>query len=146
MSAELIFTLLNIISAIGWVALIVFSPYWKFTDKFLIGIIVTMLAAVYSYLNFSYIGNVGGMTSFLTFDGVNKVLANPWLINAAWAHILAFDLMIGIWIKNNAAANGIPYWIVVIILVLTIMLGPLGLLLYQLIRWLKTKQYFATIT
>jgi hypothetical protein len=110
-----------------------------------IGVIVTLLGIFYSYFNFAHIGEVGGPASFASFDGVIKVFSNPWLINAGWAHIMAFDLMIGIWIKNNAAKNGIHFWIVIPILLVTIMLAPLGFVLYQLVRWIKTKQYFGSI-
>ena len=47
--------------------------------------------------------------------------------------------------KNNAAKNGNHYGIVVPILLVTIMLAPLGFVLYQLVRWIKTKQYFGSI-
>ena len=145
MSAESFFLLMNFIAGIGWLSLIIFSPFWKFTDKFVIGILVVLLCILYSYFNFGHIGEVGGPSSFMTFDGVKKVFSNPWLINAGWAHIMAFDLMVGIWIKNNAAKNGIHYWIVVPILLITIMLAPLGFALYQLVRWIKTKQYFTSL-
>jgi hypothetical protein len=145
MSAESFFLLMNIIAGIGWLALIILSPFWKFTDKFVIGIVIMLLSILYSYFNFGHVAEVGGPASFMTFAGVTKVFANPWLINAGWAHIMAFDLMVGIWIKNNAAKNGIPFWIVIPIFLITIMLAPLALLLYQLIRWIKTKQYFASL-
>ena len=41
--------------------------------------------------------------------------------------------------------NPIILVVVVIVLLVTIVFGPLGLLLYLLIRWLKTKQYFESI-
>ena len=110
-----------------------------------IGVIVVLLGLLYSYFNFGHINDGGGPTSFMTFEGVQKVFGNPWLINAGWAHIMAFDLVIGIWIKNNAAKNGIHYGIVVPILLITKMLAPLGFVLYQLVRWIKTKQYFGSI-
>jgi hypothetical protein len=146
MSAESFFLLMNVITGIGWLAILVLSPRWKFTDQFVIGIVVSLLALLYSYFNFGHIAEAGGPASFLTFEGVLKVFSNPWLINAAWAHIMAFDLLGGIWIKNNAAKNGISYWLVVPILLVTIMMAPLGLLIYQVVRWIKTKQFFGTIT
>jgi Domain of unknown function (DUF4281) len=146
MSPEIFFKLMNAIAGIGWLGIIVLSRFWTFADKFVIGIVVSLLAILYAYFNFGHIGEVGGFTSFLSFDGVQKVFSNPWLINAGWAHIMAFDLMVGIWIKNNAAKNGIPYWIVIFILLVTIMVAPLGLLIYQLVRWIKTKQFFGSLS
>jgi len=145
MSPESFFLMMNVIAGIGWLAVIVLSRFWNFADKFVIGIVVSLLAVLYTYFNFGHITEVGGPTSFMTFDGVIKVFSNPWLINAGWAHIMAFDLMVGIWIKNNAAKNGISYWLVVPMLLVTIMLAPLGLLLYQIARWIKTKQFFNSL-
>lgn len=142
MSAEFFFLIINIIASIGWIILIALSPFWKSTDDFLIGIIITLLAIVYSVLNFGHIGEVGGPTSFLTFDGVVRVFSNQYLIDAGWAHIIAFDIFVGIWIKNNAAKSGIKYGIVIPILLITIMLAPLGFLIYQVVRSIKTKNYF----
>lgn len=146
MSAESFFLLMNILAGIGWLVLIILSRHWKFTDQFVIGVVITLLALFYSYFNFGHIAEEGGPTSFLTFKGVLKVFSNPWLINAGWAHIMAFDLLGGVWIKNNAAKNGISYWIVVPILLITIMMAPVGFLIYQIVRWIKTKQLLGGIS
>jgi Mn2+/Fe2+ NRAMP family transporter len=145
MTPEVFFNIINIISAIGWILILVVSRFWKPADKFLIGIVVGMLAIMYSYFNFTHIGEAGGAAGFSTFEGVRKIFSNPWLIDAAWAHIVGIDLVIGMLIKNNAAKHGFNYAVVVVILLLTIVFTPLGLLLYMLARWIKTKQYFETI-
>ena len=145
MTPSTFFTLINAVSAAGWILILIISRFWKGADKFLVCIVVAILAAAYSYFNFGHIGEAGGMTGFSTFEGVTKILSNPWLIDAAWAHIVGIDLIIGMLIKNNAAKHGMPYALVVIILLLTIVFTPLGLLLYLLARWIKTKQYFENI-
>lgn len=142
----MIFNLMNVVSAIGWILILIISRFWKGADKFLVGIVVALLAATYSYLNFAHIGEAGGMVGFSTFEGVTKIFSNPWLIDAAWAHIVGIDLIIGMLIKNNAAKHSMPYGLVVIILLITIVFTPLGLLLYLLARWIKTKQYFESIS
>jgi len=136
---------MNILSAAGWILILVISRFWKGADTFLVCIVVAILAAAYSYFNFAHIGEAGGIAGFSTFEGVTKIFSNPWLIDAAWAHIVGIDLILGMLIKNNAAKHGIAYGVVVIVLLVTIVFGPLGLLLYLLIRWLKTKQYFESI-
>jgi hypothetical protein len=146
MSPSSFFNLINIFAGIAWLCLIALSPYWKSTDKFLISVIIVLLALVYTYLNFSHINEAGGPTGFLTFEGVARIFANPYLICAAWAHIIAFDIMVGIWIKNDAANNNINYQIVILVLLPTIVFAPLGLLIYLLVRWIKTKEYFVDAT
>ena len=145
MTPSTLFTLMNILSAAGWILILVISRFWKGADTFLVCIVVAILAAAYSYFNFAHIGEAGGIAGFSTFEGVTKIFSNPWLIDAAWAHIVGIDLVLGMLIKNNAAKHGIAYGVVVIVLLVTIVFGPLGLLLYLLIRWLKTKQFFESI-
>lgn len=145
MTPPMFFNLINIVSAIGWILILIISRFWKGANKFLVGIIVAMLAVVYSWFNFAHIGEAGGAASFLTFEGVTNIFSKPWLIDAAWAHIVGIDLIIGMLIKNNAAKHGIPYGVVVILLLITIAFTPLGLLLYLLVRWMKTKIYFENI-
>jgi hypothetical protein len=100
------------------------------------------MAIVYTYLNFGHIGSEGGPTAFMTFDGVMRIFSNPYLVVAGWAHILSLDLVVGMWIRHNAAKCGMKYWVVVLILLLTIAFTPLGLFVYLMLRWAKTKQFF----
>ena len=142
MSPESIFNYLNILTGIAWFFILVLSRYWAFADKIVTGIVVVIISGIYTWLNFSHIGEVGGPTQFLSFDGVMRIFSNPYLIMAGWAHIVAFDILVGIWIKNTAAQNGIPYWVVVPILLVTIMFAPLGFLIFWLARWVATNHYF----
>ena len=72
-----------------------------------------------------------------------ELFTNKVAVTSAWVHFLAFDLMVGIWIKKNAMKHGISHWLLIPCFFFTFMIGPMGLLIYLLIRWIKTKQYFA---
>jgi hypothetical protein len=48
-----------------------------------------------------------------------------------------------LFIAQNAAKHGIKHIILIPCLIFTFMLGPVGLLLYLVIRWSFTKQWFA---
>ena len=145
MTPSMFFTVINIVSAVGWILILIVSRFWKGADTFLVCVIVALLAAAYSYFNFGHIGEAGGPAGFSTFEGVTKILSNAWLIDAAWAHIVGIDLVIGMLIKNDAAKHGMHYGLVIILLLVTILFTPLGLLLYLLARWAKTKRYFENI-
>jgi hypothetical protein len=56
-----------------------------------------------------------------------------------WTHYLAFDLFIGSWEIEDAGKRGIPHWLMVPILLLTFMLGPIGLLTYFIVRTAKAQ-------
>lgn len=53
-------------------------------------------------------------------------------------HYLAVDLFLGIWIARNADQHGIPRSIQIPILRLTLVLGPVALLVYLLVRQWKS--------
>jgi hypothetical protein len=52
----------------------------------------------------------------------------------AWAHFLAFDLFVGRWIYLDSRERGLSAWLVSPLLVLTLLVGPLGLLGYLVAR------------
>ena len=141
MDAEQLFQLCNIIALVGWIILIIF-PQWNRSDIFLTGVIITLLAIIYCWLIFQDF-QVGDISKFGTIAGIQELFNNENVAAAGWVHYLAFDLMTGIFIRQNARLHNINYWITVPCLVLTFLLGPLGLLLYFLLRWVITKHYFA---
>ena len=53
---------------------------------------------------------------------------------AGWVHYLAFDLFVGAWIVATAPKYGIAHWLVLPCLFFTLMAGPVGLLLYFILR------------
>ena len=72
--------------------------------------------------------------SFSTLAGVAALFANPWLVVAGWLHYLAFDLLTGTWEARDSVSRGVPRWLLVPCLFLTLMLGPMGWGAYMLVR------------
>ena len=142
MSPDLIFSLTNTIALISWIILIGASPFWKHTDKFLVGIVITLLAIIYVWC-ISQSFNADDFEKFSTLDGLMTLFTSKMAVTAGWVHYLAFDLMTGIWIKNNSIKYGIKHSMIIPSLVLTFMLGPTGLLVYLIIRVGVTRRYFA---
>ena len=141
MQPQTVFQLCNSIALTGWIILI-FLPSWFQSDKFIIGVIVTLFCIIYAWLLFSYF-NVADLKKFGSLAGLMELFTNPGILVAGWVHYLAFDLMTGLYIKKNAQKYGINHWLIVPALFFTFMLGPVGLLLYLLTRLIITKQYFA---
>lgn len=141
MTPDSLFTLCNSIALIGWLILLIASPFWKQTDRFLVGIVVTLLSIIYVWC-ISQSFNAGDMEKFSTLDGVMSLFTSKMAVTAGWVHYLAFDMMTGIWIKNNSLKYGIKHAMIIPSLILTFMLGPTGLLLYLIIRAGKSRQYF----
>jgi hypothetical protein len=143
MSPDSIFQLCSTIAMIGWLILIIASPFVIEIDKFILGVAITLFCIVYLWLVIQSF-SPSDMKNFGSLDGVMELFQNKTMLTAGWVHYLAFDLLAGIWIKRNSLKYGIPHIVIVPILLLTVMLGPVGLLVYLLVRAIKTKRWFAT--
>ncbi len=142
MENSTLFLIMSALSGIGWLLLILISPCWKSADKAVMGVIVLLLSSAYCYFNFANLNEVGGLTAFFNYEGIQRVFANAGLQLAAWAHILALDLVAGVWMLHNARLNKIRHLVMVPVYLVTIVLGPLGLILYMVIRAVKTSAWF----
>jgi hypothetical protein len=142
MNADAIFKICNTIALLSWVFLIVATPFFKHTQTILVSSVVMLFCIVYAWLLFSSF-NPSDVEKFSTADGLMSLFTNKTAVVAGWVHYLAFDLMTGIWITYNAKKHGINHWVTTPALFFTFMMGPVGLLLYLLIRLIKTKNYFA---
>ena len=142
MSPDSVFQTCSTIAMVGWIVLLIISPFWSSFDKFLIGIIITLLSIVYAWLIFQ-VFTPGDFEKFSSLNGVMELFTDKTAVTAGWIHYLAIDLLTGIWIKKNAQKYNIHHLIVLPCLLVTFMLAPMGLLLYLLVRSIKTKQYFA---
>jgi hypothetical protein len=141
MTPNQIFSICNSLALGTWIVLI-FFPFWKNRDQYIFGCIIILLAIVYSWFIFSTI-NKDIFKDFSTLSGVSDLFANKTMLLAGWIHYLAFDLLAGIYIVRNAEKNSINHWLISPTLLLTFLFGPFGLLLYFLLRWMKTKKFFS---
>jgi Domain of unknown function (DUF4281) len=81
-------------------------------------------------------GGAAGRPSpdFTTLAGVMALFDSPGGATIGWIHYLAFDLFVGIWAARNADRRGINRIIQVPVLFFILMVGPLGLVLYLILR------------
>lgn len=140
MAPEAIFKLSNSVALFTWIALIIF-PFQKWLHRIIIGIIVTAFCMLYASIVLPGLGS-SDMSSFGSLGGVMQLFTNDKAVLAGWIHYLAFDLMTGLYIVNNAMKYGISRFVLLPCLFFTFMLGPIGLLLYFAVRAVSTKRYF----
>ncbi len=80
-------------------------------------------------------GPAGGPSpDFTTLAGVMAIFDAPGGATIGWIHYLAFDQFVGIWAARNADRRGISRIIQVPVLLFILMVGPLGLALYLILR------------
>ena len=142
MTPDSLFQICNTIVLPAWL-LLIFAPQWKWTSRIVLTGIVLILCVVYVLGAAEAIGDGKlDMASFGSLEGVMALFTEPAAVLVGWVHYLAFDLVVGWLIVQNAIKHGISPFLVGPCLLLTFMLGPTGFLLYWIIRTFKTKQFF----
>lgn len=71
---------------------------------------------------------------FTTMEGVRAIFASDAGVAIGWTHYLAFDLFTGLWIARDADAKNVSRWVQVPVLLLTFLVGPVGLLIWLIVR------------
>lgn len=138
MKAEQIFSIASSLAMLSWLMLIVL-PRWRFTGKIVLnGAIPLLLSPAYLVLIVLFFGKADG--GFDSLANVMKLFTNEWVVLAGWIHYLAFDLFVGSWEVRDAQAHGISHWFVIPCLLLTFFLGPIGFLLYHILRLFLAKK------
>jgi Kef-type K+ transport system membrane component KefB len=137
MKAEVIFSAANVIAIVGWLLLAV-GPGWGITRRVVLsGILPLFLSVAYLVLILLFFGRAEG--GFGSLADVMKLFTNEWALLAGWIHYLAFDMFIGAWEVRDAQRRGVSHILVIPCLVLTFLLGPIGLLLYHIVRQFAAK-------
>jgi hypothetical protein len=132
MSPEQIFSLCGMLVLPGWL-LLVFLPRRKWAACLVCPVVIPLLIAlVYLWLVVTTFGRTPG--GFGSLADVSLLFSNSWVLLAGWVHYLAFDLFVGSWEVRDAQRVGLRHIFVVPCLVLTFMFGPVGLLLYFVLR------------
>lgn len=136
MDPALVFALGNKLALLGWLLLILL-PRWRWSSRLIAPVIIpAAIALVYVLFLVKHSGSTEG--GFGSLADVMVLFTNPNLVLVGWLHYLAFDLFIGSWEVRDAQRLGIRHRWVIPCLVLTFVIGPAGLLLYLLIRSIKT--------
>ena len=136
MTPDTVFLICNT-SIIPFWLLLAFAPNWTWTDRLVHRLwIPCALAGVYVWAMVANPSVEGG--SFNSLAGVMALFTSPHAVLAGWIHYLAFDLFVGAWEVRDARRREIPHWLVVPCLFFTLMLGPVGLALYLLLRVART--------
>jgi hypothetical protein len=138
-----LFSLTNIVAAAAWLVLLL-APRTPGVRRGVLYAGVGLLCLAYAAMFVILIGGladpgrVPGSAEFrmddYTIAGLRKLFLSDGGLVLGWTHYLAFDLFAGWWIAQRADAAGIGRLAQAPVLVLTFLAGPLGLLLWLIIR------------
>ena len=102
-------------------------------------VIPLALAFMYAIYIFQAI-QISGMMDFGSLTSVITLFTEENAVLAGWIHYLAFDLMVGMWVLDQNKELKINQLVMAPCLFLTFMLGPIGFLLFMIIKTIKQKQ------
>lgn len=141
MTPETIYTLINIGVVPAWL-LLVFAPKWPVTRALVhSGLYPLIYGALYVFFLATALlfGAHSPDAGFSTLAGVMALFDQPNGVLTGWTHYLVFDLFIGAWIARDAARRGLSHFLIAPCLFFSFLLGPVGLLLYVVLRLVSGK-------
>lgn len=140
---QTLFTVTNIVALAAWVVLIAL-PRKPFPMALVLYAGVGLLCLAYTVIFVALFGGFAdpvrdaGLATPDYADysvaGLKDLFRSDGAIVLGWTHYLAFDLFTGLWIARDADAKGFSRLVQTPVLLTTFMAGPIGLLIWLLIR------------
>ena len=129
----ILFDVCNLLILLVW-GLVLFFPRQKISENLISYPWVPLgISFFYSY----FIVVSGGLVEadFSSLEGIVILFKNttPESAAAGWLHYLAFDFWVGTWIIRHSRKNEIAHLTIILPLLCTFMLGPVGIMIYSLL-------------
>lgn len=138
MNYDWLFSVVNVSVIPAWLLLVVL-PKHQITKVVVHSYLYPMvLGALYIWIMITSWGGDGGMD---TLQNLKTSFGRDEILVLGWVHYLVFDLFIGAWMSRDSRTLGIHHMTLIPCLVLTLFAGPIGLLSYLIIRWIKVKKF-----
>ena len=127
-----------------WFMLIII-PNSKFTTFFVNSIILPLiLSTAYVYVIYQAIlleePIFDTFKIYLSLENLYAIFATESFLLVFWLHFLALNLFLGSWISRDGFKYSMPRSLVFVPLILVYFTGPLGLVLYWIIRVFYAKK------
>ncbi len=137
LSYENIYLIANLGVIPFWLLLIIF-PNHSVTSFFVQSIIAPIiLATAYCFVAYNIFleGNIfDSFELYRGLDGLYSMFSNEAFLLIFWLHFLSISLFVGAWIVRDSTKYMIPKFFIIISLILTYFSGPVGLLIYWIVR------------
>ncbi|MEZ5997408.1 MAG: ABA4-like family protein [Hyphomonas sp.] len=136
MTYETVYSLINLAVVPGWLLLAIL-PRAGVTKALVHSGLYPLCLGLFYVVTLS-LGLFGGYHAegggFSSAAGISAAFSHPMGVLIGWSHYLVFDLFIGAWESRDAQRRGLPHWLLLPCLFFTFVFGPVGLLLYLLVR------------
>ena len=144
---EQIYTYFTIETLFMWINLGVL-PFWfiliVFPQSHLSRIFVTsifpvfILSGVYIFILYkSYLSSYNFENNFSLYLGINnlsELFTDKYYLMMFWIHFISINLFTGGWIVKDSSKLSINKFLVAVPLLITYLIGPIGLFVYWLVR------------
>jgi len=131
---DTLFRISNLLVLPFW-ALMIVAPGWRWTGRIIRSpYVIAASAGLYLALVVPRFAEIWTAVARPTLVGIATLLGSRVGATIAWSHFLAFDLFVGRWIYLEAQQRRMSALLVSPVLFLTLMVGPVGFLLYLFLR------------
>tara|TARA_B100001057_G_scaffold397135_1_gene407156 strand:+ start:26 stop:499 length:474 start_codon:yes stop_codon:yes gene_type:complete len=135
---EMLYYWINIGVLPFWLLLIFFSQ--SYLCRFFVTSIfpVVILSGAYIFMLYkSFLNSYDFLSNFSLYLGIDNLLnlfSDSSYLMIFWIHFIAINLFVGGWIVKDSQRFLINKFLLAIPLIITYLIGPIGLLIYWLIR------------
>ena len=88
-------------------------------------------------LDYDFLGN---FTLYLGLDDLSRLFEDNLYLLVFWIHFIAINLFVGGWIVKDAHKFNINKFLLAVPLIITYLIGPIGLFIYWIIRIFYAKR------
>ena len=127
-----LFTFVHVVALAGW-ALLFLAPRGPRVAAYVLYLCVGLLCLAYTAMFVAVAGDIAA-GDFTSIEGIRQLFASDGGIVIGWTHYLAFDLFVGQWIAKDADHKGFSRILQALVLLITLLAGPIGLLMWLVIR------------
>ena len=127
-----------------WLILI-FFPQSNLSKYFVTSIFpILLLSGAYIFMLYkSYLSSYEFLTNFdlyLSISNLSNLFSNETFLMLFWIHFVSINLFTGGWIVKDSQKFGINKIILFLPLLITYLIGPLGILVYWIVRIFYAKR------
>ncbi|MFH8580170.1 ABA4-like family protein [Streptomyces zaomyceticus] len=135
-----LFELAFFLAAPFWL-LMIFAPAWRLTERVAASpLTVLPLLVLWAVLAAPVLPELWTAVSSPDIDTFRELVRLPNGAGAVWAQILAWDLLLGQWMYREARRLSVPPLLMAPLLLLTILLSPIALPLFLVVRAVRTSR------
>ncbi|MFT7840573.1 ABA4-like family protein [Saccharothrix sp. BKS2] len=116
-------------------ALMIFAPAWSWTARIVSSpLIAVPPVAIYAVLVAGHMPELLTAVSSPELGSMRELAASAWGTSAFWAHVIAWDLLVGAWMYREGRRLGVHPLLMGPLLVATILVAPLGFAVFLVVR------------